>query len=574
MWKSCSFRIPRWSAFQLFVREEGSYDDRIDWRSRARNEDCGRYPFRRLCGYVFLRRSVASRRADSARGRRTRRTHDTPGCNRGDPLRVGAVVRRFRGVRTLESGLDRGLRRPRLRPWRRVARRDGARSRGRPWHGPEHDVPPRHACRARCCPGPSADSSRKGSVPSRGVGDNNTIALNAGAPQGVRDLVNERVKGDNPQGDSGLSRFPRGGRLLGPLFGLVFLIYPVRAVLTSDPTPARISLALVGAALFAGVFLWLMWMQEPLWSASAEPSEVRKRRATIAFLAVLALALNLGLGSEWRVLFFHVNVAAGIMLLTRDAYVAIVGLAATTLALGFVSGMAWLALPTTAIGLWATAFVRQVAAVAELKSAREELARLAVSEERLRFARDLHDLLGHSLSLITLKSELAGRLLPNAPEKAATEVHDIEGVARQALREVREAVAGYRRPTLDEELAGASEMLEAAGISWAMREGTTNVIRHSRAKYCRIVLVRENEEIYAEITDDGGGYQKESGEDSGSGLSGLAERVATFAGRVETNSLPDGGFRLRVVMPARSAVERPAWPEPTFDDSFTGEDRR
>jgi two-component system, NarL family, sensor histidine kinase DesK len=271
--------------------------------------------------------------------------------------------------------------------------------------------------------------------------------LIAGGFSAVRDLVNERVKGDNPQGDYGLSRFPRGGRLLGPLFGLVFLIYPVRAVLTADPTPARASLALVGAALFAGVFLWLMWMQEPLWSASAEPSEVRKRRATIAFLAVLALALNLALGSEWRVLFFHVNVAAGMLLLTRDAYVAIAGLAATTLALGLVTGMAWLALPTSAIGLWATAFVRQVAAVAELRSVREELARLAVSEERLRFARDLHDLLDHSLSLITLKSELAGRLLPAAPEKAATEVHDIEGVARQALREVRQAVAGAPRST-------------------------------------------------------------------------------------------------------------------------------
>jgi two-component system, NarL family, sensor histidine kinase DesK len=405
--------------------------------------------------------------------------------------------------------------------------------------------------------------------------------------------VNERVKGDGPAVGGRISRFPRGGRLLGPLFGLVFLIYPVRAVLMSDPTPARVSLALIGAALFAGVFLWLMWMQEPLWSASAEPSEVRKRRATIAFLAVLALALNLALGSEWRVLFFHVNVAAGIMLLTRDAYVAISGLAATTLALGFVSGMAWLALPTAAIGLWATAFVRQVAAVAELRSAREELARLAVSEERLRFARDLHDLLGHSLSLITLKSELAGRLLPTEPEKAATEVHDIEGVARQALREVREAVAGYRHPTLDEELAAAREMLEAAGITcridneagvlpnavdavlaWAVREGTTNVIRHSRAGHCRIILARDDEETYAEITDDGQGYQKESGEDSGSGLSGLTERVATLAGRVETGSLPDGGFRLRVGLPARSDEERPAWPEPKADDGFTGEDGR
>jgi two-component system, NarL family, sensor histidine kinase DesK len=273
---------------------------------------------------------------------------------------------------------------------------------------------------------------------------------------------------------------------------------------------------------------------------------------------VLALALNLALGSEWRVLFFHVNVTAGMLLLTRDAYVAIAGLAATTLALGLVSGMAWLALPTAAIGLWATAFVRQVAAVAELRSAREELARLAVSEEMLRFARDLHDLLGYSLSLITLKSELAGRLLPAAPEKATTEVHDIEGVARQALREVRQAVAGYRRPTLDEELVGAREMLEAAGIScrienqtgvlpkavdavlaWAVREGTTNVIRRSSAKHCRIVLARDDEETYAEITDDGQGYQKENGEGSGSGLSGLTERVANFAGRVEAARLAE-----------------------------------
>jgi two-component system sensor histidine kinase DesK len=405
--------------------------------------------------------------------------------------------------------------------------------------------------------------------------------------------VKKRVKGDGALEGVRISRFPRGGRLLGPLFGLVFLIYPIRAVLASDPTPARAILALGGAALFAGIFLWLMWMQTPLWSASAVPHEVRKRRATIAFLAGLAIALNLFLGTEWRVLFFHVNIAAGIMLLTRDAYLTIAGLAVTTLALGSVSGMAWLALPTAAIGLWATAFVRQVAAVAELRSAREELARLAVSEERLRFARDLHDLLGHSLSLITLKSELAGRLLPAEPAKAATEVHDIEGVARQALSEVREAVAGYRRPTLDEELIGASEMLEAAGITcqivneagvlpnavesvlaWVVREGTTNVIRHSRAEHCRIVLARNDEEIYAEITDDGQGHRAEDAEVSGSGLSGLAERVATFAGFLEAGSLPDGGFRLRVGLPVKSDAEQPAWPEPKLDDTSTGEEGR
>ena len=246
---------------------------------------------------------------------------------------------------------------------------------------------------------------------------------------------------------------------------------------------------------------------------------------------------------------------------------AIAGLAAVTFALGFASGMAWLALPTAALGLWATAFVHQLAAVAELRSAREELARLAVNEERLRFARDLHDLLGHSLSLITLKSELAGRLLPDEPEKAEAEVRDIEGVARQALGEVREAVAGYRSPTLDEELAGAAEMLAAAGIScriengagllpkeidgvlaWAVREGTTNVIRHSQAHNCRIVLAREDDRVHAEITDDGRG--KAHGETPGSGLSGLAERVADFGeGEFEAGPQQEGGFRLRVDLP-------------------------
>ena len=95
--------------------------------------------------------------------------------------------------------------------------------------------------------------------------------------------------------------------MLGPLVGLVFLIYPVRAGLASEPTPARIALALGGAALFASVFLWLMWTHEPLRSPSANSSEVRKHRATVAFLALLAVSLNLVLGSEWRVLFFHAD---------------------------------------------------------------------------------------------------------------------------------------------------------------------------------------------------------------------------------------------------------------------------
>ena len=137
----------------------------------------------------------------------------------------------------------------------------------------------------------------------------------------------------------------------------------------------------------------------------------------------------------------------------------------------------------------------------ELNEARAELADMAVAEERERFARDLHDLLGHSLSVIALKAELAGRLLADGPHDAANEVAEVEQVARTALREVREAVSGYHQPTLEGELAGARMALSAAGIeadveearvrldpaveavlAWTVREGATNVIRHSGAQ--------------------------------------------------------------------------------------------
>src|SRR5262249_3539777 len=155
----------------------------------------------------------------------------------------------------------------------------------------------------------------------------------------------------------------------------------------------------------------------------------------------------------------------------------------------------------------AVAFRHLTATVAQLRRAREELARGAVNEERLRFARDLHDLLGHSLSTIVLKSELAGRLVP--PGRAAAEIADVQRAARDALQQVRAAVAGYRRPSLVSEIAAARELLAAAGIDarigpspaalplaadgllgWAVREGVTNVVRHSRARLCTIRLTK------------------------------------------------------------------------------------
>ncbi len=206
---------------------------------------------------------------------------------------------------------------------------------------------------------------------------------------------------------------------------------------------------------------------------------------------------------------------------------------------------------------------------AELTEARAELARTAVAQERERFARDLHDLLGHTLSVIALKAELAGRLLPDRPEQAATEVREVEQVARNALSEVRQAVSGYRQPTLDGELAGARMALAAAGIqaevqraqvaldpaveavlAWAVREGATNVIRHSGAKRCTMRISAGLTDAGVEVIDDGGGSRNGH---RGNGLAGLGERAEVLHGHVVAGGLPDGGFRLAVSIPVSRA---------------------
>jgi two-component system sensor histidine kinase DesK len=365
--------------------------------------------------------------------------------------------------------------------------------------------------------------------------------------------------------------------LIGPLLGLLFLAYPFRALFASDPSPARLAFTIADAALFVGVFLRTIWLYEPTGVRAMAPPEVRRRRASVAFLGASAVLLSLLNGLPWLTLFVYTSIAAGLMLKERDAYVTIATLAVLLVLLGRAMGEGWsdaarLLVPMVALGLLFAAFTRQVAAVAELRAAREELARLAVAEERLRFARDLHDLLGHSLSAIALKTALAARLLPDVPEtkRAEKEIRDAEGVARGALKEVREAVAGYRRPTLAEELGGARAMLEAAGIAceiadeagelppradavlaWTVREGTTNVIRHSGARRCEIRLERGTRGVEVEIRDDGRGPA--GGSSAGSGLSGLTERVADEGGCLEAGSGPVGGFRLRVFLPLPEA---------------------
>ncbi len=229
-------------------------------------------------------------------------------------------------------------------------------------------------------------------------------------------------------------------------------------------------------------------------------------------------------------------------------------------------------------------FGRLIEANAALEAAQEEKARVAVSEERLRFARDLHDLLGHSLSVIALKSELAGRLLSVDAGRAGTEVGEIEQVARRALREVREAVSGYRRSTVAVELAGARTALAAAHITWSeevdtdvalaesveavlawtIREGVTNVIRHSHADACTLTLHVDDTTATMSIVDDGTGGD---GSEIGNGLRGLSERAVVVAGTLTAGPGEDGGYRLVMGVPVGNDLVLAHQPSPGLTPS-------
>ena len=217
------------------------------------------------------------------------------------------------------------------------------------------------------------------------------------------------------------------------------------------------------------------------------------------------------------------------------------------------------AIPVVAVAM--AAVIQVVRANEALAETRAELARLAAENERIRIARDLHDLLGHSLTTITVKAGLARRLGAADPEGAVAQITEVEDLCRRVLADVRAAVSGYREVTLASELARGRELLRASGITadlptatevadpahqelfgWAVREGLTNVIRHSRARSCTVRVSASS----VEIVDDGQG----STASAGNGLSGLRERAAAAGGDIDAGPAQPTGWRLRVWVPA------------------------
>ncbi|MFE9055376.1 sensor histidine kinase [Streptomyces mutabilis] len=251
------------------------------------------------------------------------------------------------------------------------------------------------------------------------------------------------------------------------------------------------------------------------------------------------------------------------------------GLVSFPLGLGAAGALAVAALVLVAGGFLAFTSVFSVwllDAVYTLDEAKETRARLAVAEERLRFGRDLHDVMGRNLAVIALKSELAVQLSRRGRPEAVEQMIEVQRIAQESQREVRDVVRGYREAALEVELTGARGVLSAAGIDsevtgvtdglpaevqsalgWVVREATTNVLRHGDAQKCavavrisegRVVLTVENDGV-PEVT----GSADAVGAGGGSGLAGLRERLAAVDGTLEAGSVGKGVFRLTAEVP-------------------------
>src|SRR5258708_31829229 len=253
---------------------------------------------------------------------------------------------------------------------------------------------------------------------------------------------------------------------------LVCLIFPL-ASLVRDPLPVwHLALGLLALVGFAASYTWLMW---PHPASQGARLRARSRISFLLFVALSMLVLVFSVLDDpaWLWLLIGTSAIAGLLLPLRSAFAAVVLFTLFPLFLmlkihgGFAGVDLWwliaLMLLVRGLGLDMIGVARMGSAIRELQSARRELARLAVIEERERLSRDLHDLLGQTLSMITLKSELAGCLVKEEPERCIQELAEIERVSRKTLREVCKTVAGYRQPTLMNELEGARQLLEAAG---------------------------------------------------------------------------------------------------------------
>jgi two-component system sensor histidine kinase DesK len=387
----------------------------------------------------------------------------------------------------------------------------------------------------------------------------------------------------------------RGARVASIFFTGIWLLYligPVVDLFTQHHSAAYTWVGFSIILVFAAIYIVLVprWVAPPRYSLQG--------LAALFALAVAACVLYGGSGST--ALWIFVASASGLLVTDSRWALRVVGGCIAAYVLfsftGHVPTSDFLGdlLPAVFVGLGMIGLRRQFQLTHELSQAREEVAQLAANEERLRLARDMHDLTGQSLSMITLKSELAARLLSRIPEgpdrdRARDEIEQVAAVSRQTLHDIREAISGYRRPTLAVEIITARAALTSAGITavddaaltllsgtfdpdaeaalaWCLREAVTNVVRHSSARTCHLGLAGRPGSMILTVRDDGQGHVPAAGQEpcpggpftppqgtprvrSGTGLRGMSERLSAVGGSLELRPDLSPGFALIATIP-------------------------
>ncbi|MEU5209931.1 sensor histidine kinase [Streptomyces sp. NPDC020742] len=345
-----------------------------------------------------------------------------------------------------------------------------------------------------------------------------------------------------------------------PLFGLI----PSLAASASPLTTVLVAASAL--ALFAVSQVTLAW------SSHSARLDDRFRLALLVPLVALSVALPLWLGKDWTILLTYLAATCAVAVPPRMTLPALaISVCLAVFVAEHVDGAdtTSLAVMTAAAGLSMTTYRRILDLNAELRRTRRELARAAVTEERLRFARDMHDTLGHDLLQLTLRTEVTRRLYRAHGTDVEAELQQIEDMGRQCLERVREAVTGYRRLSLPAVIEEARPTLADAGVSvtvdlatdplpqevettlsWVVREALTNVVRHARATHCGVTVSAEEGRAVLVVLDDGKGpVRRPLSGPGGNGLTGLTERVTALGGSLRTNAAPGGGFRLLATVP-------------------------
>lgn len=336
-----------------------------------------------------------------------------------------------------------------------------------------------------------------------------------------------------------------------------------------EPGPG-LGRTLLAVAVMAG----LLSLQLSFLTERVRRLRTRARVALVVAQALLGFLPFLVFGQVWVGMPGFVGGSAALLL---PAPYSAVGYLAAVIATGAIQAaiapqfalVVYTTVSTVITGLVIYGLSRMSSLITELHETRAELARLAVFKERLRFARDLHDLLGYSLSAITLKSELTRRLVTRNPERALAELDEIRQISRQSLADVRQLASGYRDMSLADEARAARSVLMAADIEVTMeidheplptavstvlatvlREGITNLLQHSRAKHCEITLDETGGRVRMTVGNDGAADRSDdTSPHGGSGLRSLASRAAAIGGTLSSGRTGDGWFRLTADLP-------------------------